>query len=361
MKNRKLSYKHRISAVILGIILWGCLSATSEGITMASAASATEFTFDQYEMVTGSALRQTVLTGFLLNGAVADLAVVHIDERNLHRLRIYTFDGRTWVPRLDTTLGPDMLFVDVVKIGGRDRLITYEVHYGKPRPNGGTTFTSEVGVTFQSDHRIQLEMDRQDFDGDGQVDLMLTTIEVRFLGSSLWKSLKGLMGDDVWLELEFYCNEGGRFSDKPNAIRRIALDGAPSHREPGSVSLDIVLRGATHEKRKTQKRWLRAFNMLLRVGDVTGDGRSDLFIGKNTPNGLDAFVGVPGPDLFTRQAQDVPVVVPNDEEYAWLVDLNRDGKQDILMHHPFTLRDVHGARIRPPGTEPHRVTVLIAR
>ena len=35
-------------------------------------------------------------------------------------------------------------------------------------------------------------------------------------------------------------------------------------------------------------------------------------------------------------------------EYTWLVDLNEDGKQDILMHHPST-------------TDPHQVTVLIAR
>ena len=39
--------------------------------------------------------------------------------------------------------------------------------------------------------------------------------------------------------------------------------------------------------------------------------------------------------------------MPN-EEYTWLVDLNRDDKQDVLMHHPST-------------TEPHRVTMLIAR
>ena len=53
--------------------------------------------------------------------------------------------------------------------------------------------------------------------------------------------------------------------------------------------------------------------------------------------------------------------VPNDEEYVWLVDLNKDGEQDILLHDPFTLRDAHGARRRPPGTEPHRVNMLIAR
>ena len=42
------------------------------------------------------------------------------------------------------------------------------------------------------------------------------------------------------------------------------------------------------------------------------------------------------------------IAVPNNGEYVWLVDLNKDGKQDILMHHPSI-------------TEPHRVTMRIAR
>ena len=514
-----------------------------------------EFTFDEYDVVIGPAQRLTVLTGFLLGGAMAELAVVHIDENDDRRLRIYTFGDGTWVRRLDATLRPEVAFIDVAGIGGRDRLVTYErgrlnwfdpesaterplveatsnftpprkgeiphvdvtrdlnaddrddlvlpdvdgfwvfiqmeggafadpvkigpatdmsgiygadgyrynpwgqsrvheidydrdgrgdlvfwnrdhfevhrqderglftpvaetftadvafdsdklfslatgdmtgkvlhsltdlngdgagdlvvfslqggsisskrsayeVHFGVPTPDGGTVFTPDVDIAFQSNDRIQLGMVPHDFDRDGQVDLMLTTIDLDCLRSSLWKSLKGFMGDDVRLDLEFYRMEGGRYPDTPNTIRRIALDGVPSHREPGSVPLDIVLRGGKHESRRTQESWPRAFNMLLLVGDVTGDGHSDLFIGKNTPNGMDVIVGVSGPDLFARRPQDVPVVVPNDEEYAWLVDLNKDGKQDILMHHPFTLRDAHGAPMQQPGTEPHRVTMLIAR
>jgi len=126
------------------------------------------------------------------------------------------------------------------------------------------------------------------------------------------------------------------------------------------VPLDTVLRGATHEKRKTQKSYPRAFNTTLRIGDVTGDGRSDLLIADH-PRMMVVFSGVPGPEIFARQPQEVKIAVPNDEEYTWLVDLNKDGVQDILMHHPFTLRDAHGAPKLAPGTEPHRVTMLIAQ
>ena len=516
--------------------------------------AAAEFTFEQYEVVLGTAERQTVLTGFLLGGAVADLAVVNVDENGDRRLFMYAFGDSTWVPLLDAMLRPAVLFVDVANIGGRDRLIAYEsgrlnwfdpesateralvavtanfnpprrdeiphvdvtrdvngdgrddlvvpdvdgfwvfvqmsdgtfadpvkiglstdmsriygadgyrydpwsqsriygvdynrdgrrdlvfwnadhfevhhqderglftpkaetfttdvtfdsdnpsllatgnmtgrvlhslsdlngdgvadlvtfslagrriaskrsafdVYFGAPTADGGTAFALEVGATFQPDGSVQLGMERHDFDRDGQVELMFTTIEVEYLESGLWKRLKGFMGDDIWLNLEFYRMEGGRYPDTPNATRRIALDGVPSHKEPGWVPLDIVLRGATHERRRTQKSWPRAFNSTLRIGDVTGDGLADLLLGQH-PRIMDVFVGVPGSDLFAQRPQKIAVAAPNDEEYTWLVDLNKDGKQDVLMHHLFTLRDAHGARKLPLGTELQRVTVLIAR
>ena len=541
------------SILVLGILLWGCLGLFAEAVEQMTPAAA-EFTFEQYEVVIGAAERQTVLTGFLLGGAIAELAVVHIDEHNDHRLRIYAFSDNTWVPKLDATLRPEVLFVDVANIGGRDRLITYEqgrlnwfdpesatehplvtvvsnfkpprsgeiphvditrdvngddrddlvvpdadgfwvfiqmsdgtftekvkigpptemerirgadgyrydpwsqsrvyeidydgdsrtdlvfwnedhfevhlqnehglfspnartfmtdvafdsdqlsllttgdmtgrvlhaladlngdgtadlvvfalsgrdisskhssyeVHFGASAPDGGTVFAQDANVVFQSDEKIQLGMDRHDFNRDGEVDLMITTIDLEFLKGSLWKSIKGFMGDDIWLGLEFYQMENGGYPGTPNTIRRIALDGVPSHREPGWVPLDIVLRGGTHESRNTQKSYRRAFNTTLLIGDVTGDGRSDLLIADH-PRIMVVFVGVPGPEMFIQQGQEVAVAIPNDEEYTWLADLNKDGIQDILMHHPFTLRDGHGAPIQPPGTEPHRVTILIAR
>ena len=548
MKKRDL-----FSILTLGVLLSGYLSLFGEEVEQTPPASV-EFTFDQYEIVIGSTKRQTVLTGFLLGGAIAEIAVVHIDENDNRHLRIYAFDDNTWASKFDTTLRPEVLFVDVANIGGCNRLITYgngrlnwfdpdsemerllvsvtsnftpprkdeiphvdvtrdvnadgrddlvvpdsdgfyvfiqmsdgtftdpvklgpptemerifgadgyrydpwsqsriyeidydrdgrvdlafwnedhfevhlqdkrglftpkaitfttdvtfdsdrlaslttgnmtgkvlhsladlngdgigdlvvfrlsgrnisskhsgyEVHFGAPTPDGGTTFARSADITFRTDERIQLGMNRHDFNCDGQVDLMITTIHTEHLKGSLWKRIKGFMGDDIGLGLEFYQMDEGRYPDTPNTTRSIALDGVPSHREPGWVPLGVVLRGATHESRNTQKGYLRAFNTTLRIGDVTGDGRSDLLISDH-PRIMLVFVSVSGPEIFARQAQRVAVALPNDEEYTRLVDLNKDGVQDILMHHPFTLRDAHGAQKLPPGTEPHRVTMLIAR
>ena len=396
---------------------------TTPAGTWAGTSVAAESGFERFEVVTGLAERQTVLTGFLLGGPVAELAVISVD-RGDRLLRIYAFGDGAWVPGLEATLSPEVEFVDVAEIGGRERLVTFEpgrlnwfdpesgterrlvavsssfvpprqteiphldvthdvngdgrgdllvpdadgfrvfiqteggafaepvkvghstdmrrilgadgyrydpwsqsriheidyngdgrrdlvfwnedrfavhlqdqrglfppdaetfttgvefdtdapaagdmtgrvlhsladlngdgvpdlvvfslegrnmtarrsafeVHFGARAPGGDTVFAPEAGARMESDGSIQLGMDRHDFDGDGRVDLMFTTIEKRFLESSPWKRIKGFMGDDVVLNLEFYRTGKGPFPAEPDAVRRIALDGVPSHREPG--------------------------------------------------------------------------------------------------------------------------------
>jgi len=540
-----------LSMAVLGVFLLG---NTSRSFGKEPEVGIDAIAFDQYEVVTGTVKRQTVLTGFVLGSAMANIVTVDIEESRERRLRIYAFNDGAWPQSLSTTLSRDVLFVDIANIGGCDRLVTYEpgslncfdletgterallsvsssfdpprkgevphvditrdvngdgrddfvvpdtdgfwvivqlndgafadpakigpatdlsrilgadgyrydpwsvsrifevdidqdgrndlvfwnqdhfeahvpddrglfittpkqftttvkfdsdrldtlitggmtgtvlhslsdmnsdgiadlvvssltgkktsrkqsayrVHHGVPSADGGTTFAPKAATVFQTNDSVQLGMDLDDFDGDGESDVMITTIPVRFLEGSLWKELKGAMGDDVLITQEFYLGKRGRFSNQPDTARVMGLDGAPSHREPGWIPLSLVLHGATHQSRTANSRWPRAFNPNLMIGDVTGDGRADL-ISENTFRDLPVMVGVPGPNLFAARPQSVNVVIPHDREYSWLVDLNQDGKQDVVMHHPFTKRDIHGGRIQPPGTEPHRIVMLIAR
>ncbi len=512
--------------LIFGVLLSGCSGLLDKDVVPMQHAAA-ELAFEQHKVVTGIAKHQTVLTGFLLGGAIADLAVVSIDENNDRYLHIYACNDGTWVSRIDTALRPEVLLVDVANIDGRDRLITYEhgklnwfdpesatehvlvtvpsmvpppsdaiphvdithdvnadarddlvipdsdgfwvfiqtknrgftdpvklgpptevnriydadeyrhtpwnksrihqmdynrdgqndlvfwnadhfevhyqdehglfapnaktfttdvafdadelaslaapygvrrrrrdhqptgnltgrvlhaltdmngdgiadlgvfslkggglwhmhstyeVHFGTPTPDGGVTFASEVSTALQVDG-IPFTMEQHDLNHDGQVDMMFTTIKPRIfkvIGMIIGSVLTGSGS----LDLEFYGMAGDIYPDKPSTTRKIKS--YPPSETGGRTAFSFVL-----------------------IGDVNGDKRLDMLV-KHEPKELRVFTGVSGPHLFNRKPQKVAVAIPNNEKYTWLVDINQDGKQDLLMYHPST-------------TKSHWITLLIAQ
>ena len=136
MKKRNLSHRcfffqrerrrHLFSILGLGILFLSSCSGRSNEVEPPIMPTATEFTFQQYAVETGTAKHQTVLTGFFLGGDRAELAAVKVDKNDNRSLQIYAFNEDTWVSKLDTTLRSEVLFVSIANIGGRDRLITYE-------------------------------------------------------------------------------------------------------------------------------------------------------------------------------------------------------------------------------------------
>lgn len=485
------------------------------------------FAFEQHELVIGSARCQTVLTGCLLEGSMADLAVVNIDENGDRLLRVYELVDGTWSQSVRATLGPEVLFVDVVDIAGRERLLTYEpdrlnwfdpeamavqtlvtvstqfnpdpgsrirhvdvtrdvnsdgrddlvvpdadgfwvfvqleggvfagalkvgpsfdlsrieeaggyrydpwsesrlhemdydldgrkdlvywnenhfdvhrqdergtfsstterfttevafgsddhaalaapqgirrrrfdhmptgamagsvlhslndvngdgiadlavftleiggmwsghsifeVYFGSRTTAGRTAFASEVGTAIHADG-IPFGMALNDFNGDGQLDLLFTNLKLGPL-KTIGMLVGAMFTKSMSLALDFYCMEGGDYTDEPSVTREI-------------------------EKHTPGVSGQRAVHPSVLIGDVNGDHLPDLLV-QDGREELHVYLGVPGSELFTEEPRRVAVAMPH-EDYTWLVDLDSDGKQDILMHQ----RSSH---------HPDRVLILIAK
>ena len=198
---------------------------------------------------------------------------------------------------------------------------SYEVHFGSQAPGGGTEFSPEAGAVVRSEG-ILAGIDRHDIDGDGQVDVMLTSFH-----PTVWSAIRVLVMSVLTgagsFDLQFFRMEDGLYAERPNAVREI-------------------------RPRAPRKTGERNFWPAVRLGDMNGDGRSDLLVVRNRKR-LHVHLGVPGPDLFARRPVRIAVAAPEDEEYTWLADLNGDGRQDVVLHHA------------PVASEPHRVTVLMSR
>ena len=197
---------------------------------------------------------------------------------------------------------------------------SYEVYFGARGSGGRTEFSPAADAVVEA-QGIIAGLDRHDFDGDGQVDVVVTSFDPTVL-SAARVLLMGIFTGAGSFDLGFFRMEDGRYGRRPAAVREI-------------------------RPRSPRKSGERTFWPAVRLGDVNGDGLSDAVVARNRKR-LHVHLGAPGPDLFAKRPQRIETRVPEDEEYTWLADLNRDGSQDVLMHHPST-------------TAPHRLTVLMSR
>jgi len=141
----------------------------------------TQVAFEKFNIVIGNSERQTILTGFLLGGDIADVAVLSIDEKDDRCFRMYAFRDSTWIPNLDTTLNSEVLFTDVISIDGRDRMITYKpgcLNWFDPESALEQELVSVVS-NFLPPHKDEIpHVDiSQDVNGDNIDDLVIPDID----------------------------------------------------------------------------------------------------------------------------------------------------------------------------------------
>ena len=213
--------------LISGICLSSCVGLSNEAIDPTVAARE-EFTFDRYEVGIGVTKHQTVLTGFFLGSTIAEFAVVGVDEDSNRHLRVYAFGDSTWVPRLDVSLRPKVLFIDVANIGGRDRFITYEngrLNWFDP-DSATERVLVEVTTSYNAtdDGGIPRVDITRDINRDGLDDLVMPDI------------------DGFWIAMQM---RNGSFTDPIKLgppepfLDEIALDDTRSYREVGITALTI--------------------------------------------------------------------------------------------------------------------------
>lgn len=171
----KLRWKFSVTALALTLVLAlaGCATAltTQEGNAL----------FVTQEIETPAALHQTVLPGSFDGSGRAQLAVVSVDRRGTGRVALLALEGGDWVTTIDGVLDAGVVFVDVARIAGRDRLIMYrrgsvdwfDPESGEQRPLIGLSTRYRAS---HDDGIPHLDIGR-DVNGDGADDLLLPGLD----------------------------------------------------------------------------------------------------------------------------------------------------------------------------------------
>lgn len=194
---------------------------------------------------------------------------------------------------------PDLLIYSVTGEGLFGKETSYEIHLGKTGVDGSLVFEQQPSSVVGSGG-IQINVERQDLDGDGQLEMLVTSFDL-----GLRSIIRGLISRTANLDLSIYRLENGRYPKKPNVTRRVT---AKLDLANGDIFIPGVL-----------------------AGDVDGDGLKDLLV----PSGkraLKVFAGTGTAALFEKSAQTIALDLPQGGGGIEVIDIDADGDDDLLLH-----------------------------
>jgi len=196
---------------------------------------------------------------------------------------------------------PDLLVYSITGEGLFGKETSYEVHLGKETAEGTLAFETEPSSAVGSGG-IQIDVDRQDLDGDGQLEMIVTSFKL-----GLGSIIRGLLSRSANLDLSIYRLEDGRYPEKPNVKRRIT---AKLDLSEGEVFVPAVV-----------------------AGDVDGDGLKDLLV-QNGDDELKIFAGTGTQALFKKSPVSLDITLPLSSGKIDALDLDADGDDDLLVQFP---------------------------
>ena len=186
-----------------------------------------------------------------------------------------------------------------IEVGGLfDQSTRYDFHFG--RREGNATVFEAAPDTHISSAGVQGPLERSDLDGDGSVDFGMLSFKL-----GIGKVISVLLTGSVSFNLNFYLMGEGGYPEQPNVQRRVKL------------RLDLGSGRVTGN-------WVSA-------GDLTGDGMRDLVI-QAGPTRVEVYPGTGDAGLFAKRSIEVAVDL-SDQGSVRLADLNGDGRDDMFMTH----------------------------
>ena len=209
---------------------------------------------------------------------------------------------------------PDLVTLSVKSEGVFKKSTRYEIHKGVSR-EGKLIFTSAAPSNIKS-RGFQFDLEEKDFNKDGQTDLVILEIELGIV-----KILRALIMGTFDVDLLFYIMKDGTYPEKPVVKKKIS---ATVNLSSGDVFFPSVL-----------------------IADVDGDQLDDLLV-QDGADMLKVYTGKEGGLLFGKQAVEIVVPMPNDPDLVELVDLNKDGRMDLILR-------------QETADEPRKVVVMVSK